>query len=70
MSDNIGNLGAANLLKNKANHAHTAQNTQVPPPVMDSSPSVGDLVFDGGIAFFLIIMAAFFAIGFLEKGRE
>lgn len=68
MSGDMGNLGTAHLLQVNATRTNTAQH--VSPVVADSSPSVGDYIFDGTIAFFFIVMIAFFAIGFMEKGRE
>jgi hypothetical protein len=39
----------------------------------DASPDVGDWIFDGSIAFLVIVMGAFISIGFWdskEKSRE
>jgi hypothetical protein len=54
---------SAPVTNSKARHMNTDLNT-------DASPAVGDLIFDGGIAFLIIVMGAFFAIGFLDSKEK
>ncbi len=73
MSGDVGNPGAASLLKNKVSHASSTQHTLVAPVVIDSSPATGDAVFDWSIALGIIIVVMFYATSFLffkEKDSE
>jgi len=73
MSGDTGNLGAAGSLKNQLNQAHTIQHTVAAPVVVDSTPAMGDSVFDWSIALFIIIVVMFYATSFLffkEKDEE
>jgi hypothetical protein len=54
------------MTSNAVNHIHSTLNA-------DASPDVGDWIFDGSIAFLVIVMGAFLSIGFLdskEKGSK
>lgn len=70
MSGDAGNLGAASLPKNQVNHAHTVQHA---PIVVDSSPAMGDAVFDWSIGLGIVIVLMFYATSFLffkERDEE
>lgn len=55
------------MTKNKVNHTNPTQN------IIDSSPAMGDAIFDWSIGIFVVIIGAFFSINFLdskEKGSK
>ena len=73
MSGDTGNLGAANSLKNQVNHTSSTQHTLVAPVAIDSTPAMGDAIFDWSIALGIIVVVVFYATSFLffkEKDSE
>ena len=54
---------AAPTTQDAANRANDAYNFNI-------SPDVGDWVFDGGIAFLIIVMAAFLSISYWDSKQK